>query len=381
MANNDTLINLIEERFAQTNKNIESMQSTIKKDIAIIQAEAEKNSNRFANVESELCKVKSTTDQLDEMRLNIESLKQDRLRNNLRLTGLPPVAFENTNKTIMQIKAVLKLGIIPSDFIVYSDRHGSSLILSFGNYAHKRLFTNELQRRKGLLVEEVFPTLNSNSAIYANDQLTPYFAKLFQSAWQAEKNGLLYSASSLGGRIKIKLNETSQSIAIASEQQLNEVLNGSHQNEAFTPQSDGSLESRNNNNNNNNGFISSDLSDKGDSTSQQQPQTQQSTNSNQLIHSNCPKNQLPSGSIQSSNHRNNIRVHMKIRSDLNKQRLDSRDRAYRSDFKFDDRQQPQSNSKQHLDSYPSRKRFPSPPRRVNKFRNRDNRAGYIGNSR
>lgn len=183
------LVNLIEAKFAETNKNIELIKSDIQNDIANIHEKAEKNSNRINKIESEICTINNNITQLDEMRLNIELLKQDRLRNNLRLTGLPPIAFENTNNTIMHIEAVLKLGLIPSDFIAYADRHGSSLILSFGNYAHKRLFTNELQRRKGLLVEEVFPTVKSNSAIYANDQLTPYFAKLFQSAWQAKKMG------------------------------------------------------------------------------------------------------------------------------------------------------------------------------------------------
>lgn len=186
----------------------------------------------------------------------------------------------------------------------------------------------------------------------------------------------------MGGRIKVKRNETSKSIIIETEQQLNELLSGSHQDEAFSPRKDGPLASRNNNtnsnnnnSNNSNGTNSNDSSDKSDTSPQQQPQTQQITNSNQQI------GQLSSANTQNGNHHKNIRVHTKIRSDLNKQRTDSKDRAYRRDFKFDDRQPPQSNPQQQTGSNPYRKRFPSPQRGVNKSRNRDNRSGYGGRGR
>lgn len=104
----------------------------------------------------------------------------------------------------MKIIDVLKLELLPSDFVAYSDRNQASIILTFDHQAHKRLFMSALRQRNELLVEEIFTSIRSNSKIYCIDQLTPYFASLFQKACDAKKQKLIYSASSLGDRIKIR---------------------------------------------------------------------------------------------------------------------------------------------------------------------------------
>lgn len=62
-----------------------------------------------------------------------------------------------------------------------------------------------------------------------NDQLTLFFAKLFQLAWKAKKAGTIFSASSLGGRIRITLSENSQSRIIQNEAQLNHIISAGEQ--------------------------------------------------------------------------------------------------------------------------------------------------------
>lgn len=150
------LIKLIEIKFAETSKNIESIKSTFQSDIDEIQTNITSHTNRIEIIENDIEAIKNDN-QLDDIRLQLELIKQDRLRNNLRLTGLSPVAFDDPVDTIMKIESVLQIGLVISDFTVYADRHKSSLIVSFGNYALKHSFTNELHRRKSLLVEEVFP--------------------------------------------------------------------------------------------------------------------------------------------------------------------------------------------------------------------------------
>lgn len=183
---NSELTHLIESKFAETNQNIASLQTALRDDVTTINTKLDSHHSRIEKIEDELrTTVNNTT--LEEIQLQLEQLKQDRLRNNLRLTGLPPIAFDDPVETIMRIDSLLEIGLLPSDFSVYADRNKSSLIVSFGNYAHKRIVINQLQHRKSLLAEELFPAISSNSNIYANDQLTPYFAKLFQAAWQAKK--------------------------------------------------------------------------------------------------------------------------------------------------------------------------------------------------
>lgn len=137
-SDNNQLFKLIEDKFAETNKNIGSIQSTLQTEIADIHDKLSNQNTRIDKIENELHTFMNN-DQLDEIWLQIELIKQD-LRNNLRLTGLPPIAFEVPSETIIQIESVLQIGLLPSDFIVYTDRNKSSLILSFGNYVHKRLF-------------------------------------------------------------------------------------------------------------------------------------------------------------------------------------------------------------------------------------------------
>lgn len=80
-----------------------------------------------------------------------------------------------------------------------------------------------MRNRNELLVEEVLQ-VQSNSKIFCNDQLTPHFAELFQIAWKAKKEKQLYSASSLGGRIKVRKTETSSFIIVKSESHLLDII-------------------------------------------------------------------------------------------------------------------------------------------------------------
>lgn len=334
---NTDLRTLLEAKFAETNKNIASIQTTINIEIADIKTNVNDNKNRIDNIEVRLQSTCDST-QYDEIRLQLELLKQDRLRNNLRITGLPPPAFNNPDDTVMSIERVLQLGLIPSDYTAYVDRNKSSLIVSFASHSHKRLFTNALHQRRSLLVEEVFPTIQSNSNIYSN-QLTPYFANIFRIAWTAKKDGKIHSASSMGGRIKVKLNETSQPTTIESEKHLHELINSSQNSGANNQHADGQLDSRDNNNNNN--IDRNTSSTVINNSVQQPPQTVPVQNNQQQYTTIRPVNQF---SQSGSNNSNINPFNSRLRSDINHQRLNSRDRAHGREFSFEDYQPPPSSS-------------------------------------
>lgn len=321
MADNEKLIELIEKKFTETNKNIESIQTQIQTDMMNFRESLDNHKNRIENIESDL-KANGVSNRIDDICLQIELLKQERLRNNIRLTGLPPNAFDDPIHTVMSIDNLLELDLIPSDFTAYTDRHKSSLIVSFASHAHKRLLVNLLHQRKSLLVEEIFPSIKSNSNIYANDQLTPYFAKLFQAAWKAKKDGLIHSASSLGGRIKVKLHETSQPIVIETEDQLNDIMND-------TQPPNGQTESRSNENKSNTHI---NLSNQKENSDQQQAHL--SNNNNQAN----PFNPRPKINTARGFSRPDTReTRKRWQLEHQQRRNDSRDRAFRADFKFNDR--------------------------------------------
>lgn len=215
-----TLQSTIKQEFAFTNAKIETIQTTLDEKISNIRSDLNEHGERIKQLESYAAK---DSHRIDSISNQLEILKQDRLRNNLRLTGLPPTAYDNITDTIMKIVNALQLDLLPSDFIAYTDRNHSSVILAFDNYAHKRYFMDTMRKRNELLVEEVLQ-VQSNSKIFCNDQLTPYFASLFQKAWQAKKNNQLYAASSLGGRIKVRKTEASNFILVQSEAHLSEII-------------------------------------------------------------------------------------------------------------------------------------------------------------
>lgn len=217
---NDSIIATIKEEFANTNTKIETVQITLDEKIIGIKNDVAAHSERLKKLESYAA---TDTGRIDSLSIQLEILKQDRLRNNIRLTGLPPQAFNSTIDTVMRIVDLLKIQLLPSDFVAYSDRNKSSILVQFDNHAHKRYFMDSMRKKSELLVEEILD-VHSNSKVYCNDQLTPYFASLFQKAWQAKKDKLIHSASSLGGRIKIKKTENSNFINVHSEMQLSDVI-------------------------------------------------------------------------------------------------------------------------------------------------------------
>lgn len=220
MSEFEKMQDIIKHEFANTNSKIETIQSTLDQKINDIHSEVGVHNERIKILENYAA---TDSHRIDTISYQLETLKQDRLRNNLRLTGLPPPAFENTRDTIMKIVTVLQLDLLPSDFIAYNDRNKSSIILAFDKYAHKRYFMETLRSRNGVMVEEILQ-VQSNSQLFCNDQLTPFFANLFQKAWQAKKNKQLYSASSMGGRVKVRKTENSNFVIIESEQHLIDII-------------------------------------------------------------------------------------------------------------------------------------------------------------
>lgn len=223
----NTLLDAMKSISDKTNSNIESLKTAIENDICDIRAELSEHSGRLNAVESQI-KESNNSKKIDELTLQIEILKQEKLRNNLRFTGLPQCAFDDPDETILRIAETLNIDLIPSEYTVYADRNKSSIIVCFESYSLKRITMDALRTKKSLFVEEIFD-IQSNSRIYANDQLSPYFAELFQCARKAKTDGQIFSVSSLGGRIRVKKNENSQPRSIINKTQLSDVINNDEQ--------------------------------------------------------------------------------------------------------------------------------------------------------
>lgn len=217
------LLTSMNEHHAKTNENIEKLRETFKGDIDSIRSDLSTHNERLCQVENDIKSIDCAT-KLQELTLEIEQLKQDKLRNNLRITGLPENAYNDPDEAVLRIADILNLDIIPSDYTAYVDRWKSSIILCFSSYPMKRCFMDAMRSKQSLFVEEIYEGVKSNARIYTNDQLSVYFANIFQRAWQAKKEGLLHSVSSLGGRIRVQKAPTSKPTVIMTLEAIEKVI-------------------------------------------------------------------------------------------------------------------------------------------------------------
>lgn len=163
-------------------------------------------------------------DKIESLESTVEILKQDQLKNNVCISGIPSSIIENGNVTnlVIQIANTLEVEFNNTHLSAYAIAN-KFVIASFFNIKHKQLMFAKMRAKRSLMVEEVFTT-TSNSQIYLNDHLTPHFNKLFIMARNAKKDGKLTSVSSIGGKIRVRKCENDVPITITLESQLSTLI-------------------------------------------------------------------------------------------------------------------------------------------------------------
>lgn len=112
---------------------------------------------------------------------SIECLKQEQFKNNICVSGVPSAKLgenTNTNDIIIAIARALGIELTHTQFSSYAVTNNKFVIVHFFNHKHKQTLINKIRIKKSLMAEEVFGS-SSNSQIYLNDHLTPYFNKLY----------------------------------------------------------------------------------------------------------------------------------------------------------------------------------------------------------
>lgn len=128
------------------------------------------------------------SDKIDSLQANIEQLKQEQLKSNICVLGIPAdlIKNDNTAELIIEIAKKLNIDINRNNFSSFGVAHNKFVIVKFHWLHHKQSLVNKIRAKKSLMVEEVFGG-NSNSQIYINDHLTPYFSRLYLIARRAKK--------------------------------------------------------------------------------------------------------------------------------------------------------------------------------------------------
>lgn len=164
-------------------------------------------------------------DQIEELQATVESLRQEQLKNNICISGVPPqqIIDGNTHDIIVKIASVLGVSLQANNFVAYPVAEKKFIIVKFNSYNYKHQLLMKIRARKSLTVEEVFG-IKSNSQIYLNDHLTPHNNKLHIHARNAKKDEKLATVSSQGGVIRVRKNINEKPITIINMQQLNSII-------------------------------------------------------------------------------------------------------------------------------------------------------------
>lgn len=164
-------------------------------------------------------------DRIEELQATVESLKQDQLKNNICISGVPAsqITDDNTAQIVIAIGKTLNVNLTASQFTSYAVANKKFIITHFYNYKHKRDLLMNVRAKKSLMAEEVL-SIQSNSQIYLNDHLTPYLNSLHILAREAKKLGKLASVSSYGGKIRVRKSINDSPTVILSERQLNAII-------------------------------------------------------------------------------------------------------------------------------------------------------------
>lgn len=191
---------------------------------AQITAQNEETSIKIATTNKRIDQVvienEKTNNKIEQLEASIEVLKQEQLRNNICISGVPCdiITGTNTSEIIIAIAKTLGVDIAKHNFTSYPVAGNKFIICAMYNARQKQTLLNKIRVRRSLMVEEVFEAVEkSNSQIYLNDHLSPYFNRLFLIARKAKKDGKLASASSYGGKIRARKSLDDAPILITTE--------------------------------------------------------------------------------------------------------------------------------------------------------------------
>lgn len=177
------------------------------------------------------------SDKIMDLQASIELLKQEQLKTNICISGIPPELITNDNVADLVLQISNKLGVESNknQFSAYPVNNKKFVIVRFFNLKNKQQLLGKIRIKKSLMVEEVF-NVASNSQIYLNDHLTPYFNRLYLLARNAKKDGKIASASSYGGKIRARKYIDDLPILITTEYQLQTLIETEDTNNSFESQ-------------------------------------------------------------------------------------------------------------------------------------------------
>lgn len=186
------------------------------------------HSAKISKIEADMSDVVSiineNSEKINELECTIEMLKQDKLKNNVCISGMPSGWDGNSTNFVKAMGTTLGLELAESNFNSYTTFNGKFIIASFYNFGDKEMLLGKMRIKKSLMAEEIVPNLRSNNRVNINEHLTPFNSGLFVMARRAKQEGKLATATSYGGRIRVKKHAEDMPVIVNSKTQLESII-------------------------------------------------------------------------------------------------------------------------------------------------------------
>lgn len=180
------------------------------------------NSKQIATLTN---KVNSCQKIVNEVNFTNEIHKQQALKNNISLYGIPFTDNENLMDIVAAVHVFFGIEFQPiSISSCYRVKNSVNLIIvKFKNHDDKdKLMKAKLV--KSMKLSDISENITEDSNIYINNHTSPYFGKLLYHARQAVKQGKLHSAWVSSNGFLVKQTESSSPTGIRTIDQLNDFL-------------------------------------------------------------------------------------------------------------------------------------------------------------
>lgn len=180
--------------------------------------------NKFTTlqVQNEVTKTRVDTceSSINQMRYEIELLKQRQLNSNICIDGIPYNPNENLKQIFEKVCKVINYNL-PAYNAIYRT-HGTtkkSIIVSIQNESNKFGILGAKKIKKSVITEELQLNLTTNTEVRINHHLSPYFANLLYTARQSVKQGELHAAwyTTKGINIIKSSNDTPQIVTSTND--------------------------------------------------------------------------------------------------------------------------------------------------------------------
>lgn len=216
----------IKKTSAQTNQSITEIKET---------------QNHLSLILQEFVELKATVTKLQEkqiqyknevqtLRQEVHQLKQEKLSNNIVISGIPYSPGENVAHLIVKIKDHLELNAIQpeqyTDQRLSSDRgHGNSILIKFNNTKDKSDFLKN-HKEIGLFANQLGFSTSDEKRIYFQKHLTSENYKLIRELRGLKRENLIKYVWFQNNNILVKVKDNSKISVIKLNTDIKKLVNG-----------------------------------------------------------------------------------------------------------------------------------------------------------